>query len=141
MSLADIEAILEQILVKVLDTNNLVASLENSITDIRDETFGVLSKANQFLDSAQPLVTNLNKIEKSVQRIEDLIYIVLIVMLTMVCIVFLFWLIRHVWPLIRGLHTHQHNIDTVLQDLTTVPGYHHGSSKVVNDYYTKPVMS
>lgn len=131
MSLAAIEAILQQILETVLDSNNLVSSLESTIQNINDEVSGVLQKASQFIDSGTPVVANLSTIEKSVQKIENLVYIVLIVLLTMVCIMFLFWLIIHVWPLIRGLHTHDHNIDTVLQDLTTVPGYHHGSSKIV----------
>jgi len=131
MSFAGIEDLLQQILVVVTETNVNVTSLTTNMTSLTTNTNSVLKKASDFLDAGAP-------IEKNVKNIEHLIFIILIVVLVMVCVIFLFWFVRHLWPLMRNLHDHEHNIDNVLQDLTTVPGYHDGSSQVIGNHYIQP---
>lgn len=130
MALADIQALLE-------NTNATVNNMDQTITNINTESIKVLRKIDLLIDDGGPSLLN---IEKSLQKIENFAFIIMIVILVMICVIFIFWLVIHIWPLIRGLHTHEHNVDTVLQDLTTVPAYqhnHHQINKLHNQYLPK----
>lgn len=113
--MSNVEASLEQILT-LLQTNilPLLLSTNESILALNAESQKTMKQAQQIMTRLDPILT-------SITRIEDFVFALLIVLAVMLLVIFLFWFFRHVYPLMRHTHTHPHNADNVLKDLTDTP--------------------
>jgi len=105
-----------------------ILSLDNNVNELLSEGMEfdsrvntTLEKADAFLDKANPLLDKVDNIENQLNKIEHLLFAILIVVLVMVSIMFVYWFFGHIWPMLAGHHKHQHDMRHILRDLGTTP--------------------
>ena len=105
---------LQEIQNTVNEISTNVESILTSIDTVPELAKKTMNRANEIFDKLDPVLTEIHKIS-------NLLLGILIMSIIIIVILFVFWFFRHVYPLLRGLHHHEHNADNVVRDLTEVP--------------------
>lgn len=108
-------AVIEQ---QILDQ---LTALNASLTTVFANVQLVSDDIHTISAALAPQISKINTIESNISKIENVTFILLIVALIFIVAAFIYWFIRHVWPLITKQHSHDHDFNTVMHDLTSVP--------------------
>lgn len=85
---------------------------------LTNQSSGVISKVNVILDKISPIVDDLNRLEKSVESILNLLSIIVIAIIVVIFVAVTLWFFRRIWPILRGWTATPRSFDEVVRELT-----------------------
>jgi hypothetical protein len=92
-----------------------------SIDDVLAQMTEMLAIMQNTSSQVESIVAKVDPVLSKMSKIEDLIFAVLIIIAVVILIWFVVWLFRHIYPIVRGWHSHPHTFDNFIRDITEIP--------------------